>query len=124
MRKDTVLFVDDNVLCNLEICEVLRDHGFQVLQTYCAAAAYETLSRRVQLSALVTDIDLGPGPDGFDVARHARAAFPRLPVIFISGAEGPRHKTEGVEQSVFISKPLHGGQIVEALKRAIRLEAA
>ena len=74
--------------------------------------------------ALVTDLDLGPGPNGFAVARYARQVTPDLPVVFISGTLGGQHPREGVPGSDFIAKPCRGRQVVEALLRATRLEAA
>jgi DNA-binding LytR/AlgR family response regulator len=73
------------------------------------------LDRHGYISGLVSDIDLGLGEDGFDVARRARAAYPGLPVVFVSGAAAARHKAEGVEDSIFIDKPYHPRQIVEAI---------
>lgn len=119
-----VLFVDDNFICNLETREFLQAQGLSVQAAYCGAAALQMIDRREQLSALVTDIDLGKGPDGFDIARRARAVHPDLPVVFISSAMGPRVAAEGVPGAEFIAKPFHPSQVVAALDRAIRREAA
>ena len=124
MHHSRVLFVDDNFICNMETCDFLRDSGFNTLSVYCASAAFEIINRCERLSGLVTDIDLGPGADGFEVARRARAAYPNIPVVYISGAAWPRQAAESVEGSQFISKPYHPRQIVEALDRAAHLEAA
>ena len=119
-----VLFVDDNFTCNLETREFLQAQGMAVDAAYCAAAALEMIDRREALTALVTDIDLGPGPDGFQVARRARALYPDLPVIYISGAMGPRVASEGVPGAEFVAKPFHPSQILAALDRVTRHEAA
>ncbi|MDP3174967.1 MAG: response regulator [Phenylobacterium sp.] len=119
MQFQRVLFVDDNVLCNLEMCDALRGHGYRVVSTFCATAAFEVLDRHQYLSALITDIDLGPGPDGFDLARHARAAYPHLPVVYISGSAAKRHAAEGVEGSIFISKPLGSRDMIAAVESSI-----
>ena len=124
MRSHRVLFVEDDHLSNLENCEFLRSSGYNVTGAYCAPAALEMINRRELLTALVTDIDLGLGANGFDVARAARRVYPHLPVIFISGAAGSRHLAEGVVQSVFISKPFHPQQIVTALDAMFHLAAA
>lgn len=116
MRGFRVLLVEDNVLVNLEVSEFLREQGIHVVQAYCASAAFETIARHEHLSALVTDIDLGPGPDGFEVARRARAGYPGLSVVFISGTAASRHEAEGVDGSVFIRKPFDSQAIVEAFR--------
>jgi CheY-like chemotaxis protein len=124
MLEPRVLFVEDNFFCNMESCEFLRENGFIVIPAYCALAALEVIRRHERISALVTDIDLGPGRDGFEVARYARAAYPDLPVVYISSAERLRYAPERVAGAQFISKPYHPRQIIEALGRATHLEAA
>ena len=119
-----ILFVDDNFICSLENCELLREEGFSVLPLYSAPAALEHINRHQILAALVTDIDLGPGDDGFDVARWARGAYPGLPVIYISGTASGRHAAEGVCGSEFISKPFNPQQVVDALSRVMHAKAA
>ena len=124
MRGLRILLVDDDFICSLEFANTLRDLGCNVVEAHCASAACETIKRREPLGALVTDIDLGVGKDGFAVARYARAAYPRLPVVYISGMAAGRYAAEGVADSVFLAKPFCPQQIVEALRGVIRLEAA
>ena len=124
MHQFRVLLVEDNFILNMECCEFLRECGMFVTEAYCAAAAFETINRPGRLSALVTDIDLGPGPDGFEVARRARAAYPDIPIVYMSGTAGGRCVAEGIAGAEFVPKPLHPRQILEALGRAVHLEAA
>jgi two-component system OmpR family response regulator len=123
MNRDHVLIVDDDYVINLELHEFLQDSGFTVKSVYSAATAFAALKRHPPW-ALVTDLDLGAGRDGFDVARYARGLRPGMPVVFVSGTMADRHVREGVAGSDFIPKPCQGRQIVEALHRAIRLEVA
>ncbi|WP_340646174.1 response regulator [Phenylobacterium sp.] len=119
-----ILFVDDNFICSFENCEILREEGFSVLPAYTAPAAFEHINRHQSLAALVTDIDLGPGDDGFAVARWARKSYPGLPVVFISGTASGRHAAEGVCGSEFVSKPFNPQQVVDALGRVMHAKAA
>lgn len=121
MHRLRILFVDDNFLFNVDSREFLQDLGIKVEPAYCASAAFEAIDRGRQLSALVTDVDLGPGPDGFEVARYARAAYPGLPVVYISGTRAASHAQEGVSGSEFIGKPLHPSQVTQALIRVTHL---
>ncbi len=124
MSDQRVLFVDDNVLCAFETCEALRGCGYDVMEVHRADDALQVIDSHFHLSALVTDVDLGPGVDGFDVARAARQIDARLPVVYISGAAAGRHPGEGVDGSLFVAKPFYPSQIAEAVDRAIRREAA
>ena len=119
-----ILFVDDNAVCGLETGSILRDLGYQVVSLYDAAGAFEALAADQPLLALVTDVDLGPGPDGFDIARAARLSYPDLPVVYISGTASARHVAEGVPGSEFVAKPCNPADVAGALARALgRLDA-
>ncbi len=124
MNINGILFVEDNFIMSLELCEFLRHTGYEVRPVYCGQAAFEVINRHDRLMALLTDIELGPGPDGVDVARYARAFYPHLPVVFISATAGPRHEFNGVAGSEFVAKPYRPEQVADALARVIRLEAA
>ena len=116
MHAHQILFVEDDFLLNFSSCEFIRDRGIRVIEASSALSAANVIDRLGYLSALVSDIDLGEGENGFDIARRARAAYPGLPVVFVSGTAVSRHAAEGVEGSIFISKPYHPRQIVEALR--------
>jgi DNA-binding NtrC family response regulator len=115
MDAHQILFVEDDPITGLSTCGFIRDRGFRVLSAECAMTARQIIDRQGYLSALVTDIDLGAGDDGFALARQARITYPHLPVVFISGTAASRHAREGVAGSVFITKPYHPRQIVDAL---------
>lgn len=120
MQNSRILFVDDNFMFSWGAREELAKWGFKVESVYCGAAAFEAIDRHEPLSGLATDIDLGPGPNGFDVARHARASYPHLPVVYMSGLTKPDFAAHGVENSEFLAKPFDPQQIAQALTRMIR----
>lgn len=122
MARDCILYVEDDLLCSLENSESIREGGFDVVEACCAAEAAAVIDRHDPLAALVTDIDLGDGADGFEVARHARSAYPGLPVIYVSAAAAARISLEGLKGADFIAKPFHAQQIIDALHRIVQLE--
>jgi CheY-like chemotaxis protein len=124
MNTFRVLLVEDDYVINANISGVLEDLGIFVTSVHTAEAAIGVIDSGRYLKALLTDIDLGEGADGFEVARHARRRYPDLPVVFIAGPMASRHAAEGVAGSVLIAKPFHPSQIRDALHRAIGLEAA
>lgn len=123
MARDCILYVEDDLLCSSENSEVIRESGFDVVEACCAAEAAAVIDRHDPLVALVTDINLGEGADGFEVARHARSAYPGLPVIYVSAAAAARISLEGLKGADFIAKPFHARQIIDALHRAVKLKA-
>lgn len=115
MRAHQILFVEDDIVTRLCASDYLRDHGFRVIEAASACEAALVVGQRGYLSGLVCDIDLGPGENGFQVARRSRATYPGVPVVFVSATAATRHLIEGVSGSVFIPKPYHPRQIADAL---------
>jgi CheY-like chemotaxis protein len=115
MCNKRIIFVDDDQFTAALSCEMLRDHGYSVLELHSAAEALDAIDAREPLFGLVTDINLGFGADGFEIARHARAVYADLPVVYISGLNAPRHASEGVAGSAFLLKPYDVTGIIEAL---------
>lgn len=70
--------------------------------------------------ALITDIDLGGQPNGWDVAKHARELFADIPIIYVSGASSQDWPSLGVPGSVMLVKPYAAAQLVVAVSSAIQ----
>ena len=124
MSQTRILFVEDDHVLNMATRLSLEDMGYSVSEFYCAASAIAAMDGRDYIAALLTDIDLGKGLDGFDVARHARTLYRRLPVVYVSGTMAAHHATHGVPGSAFLAKPCQPHQIAKLLNEVIRLEAA
>ena len=124
MSEMTILFAEDDYVLNMATCGNLQEYGMTVDPVYSGDAAIEAIDRLEYISALLTDVDLGAGPDGFDVARHARALHPALPVVYVSGTMATQHAIEGVEGSLFVAKPFHPRQITDALDQVMGRKAA
>lgn len=124
MNGRRILLVEDDFITSMETREFLEEEGFTVDAAYCGEAALEMLRRHGDLAFLISDVDLGPGPNGFAVARCARAIRPGIPVIFISGSSPAEHAAEGIRESQFIAKPFRPEQIRAALRTPPCREAA
>lgn len=123
MHLCRILLVEDDLILNHDLGQSLEEFGYTVRSIYCGKTAFDAIDRHEHFLALVTDIDLGRGADGVDVARYARAFYPHLPVVFTSGQADARHASHGVVRSEFVPKPFQASEIAEALARAIRAEA-
>jgi CheY-like chemotaxis protein len=75
------------------------------------------VEKATKLTALVTDIELGTGPNGFDVAHRVRTDNPHLPVVFTSGTAWAPQRAEQIALSEFIPMPFRPFEIIEALGR-------
>jgi len=121
--RPLVLVAEDEVLIRDLIEAALEDGGFAVVLANTGAEAIAVIDARSgELAALVTDVDLGSGPTGWDVARHGRDGDPNLPIIYMSGGSPHRWTAEGLPNSVMLSKPFAPAQLVVAL--AAQMNAA
>ncbi len=88
-RGRTVLVVEDDRLTLGLLAETLTQSGFVV-----GAAASATEARkmwtRMDPDAVVLDVDLGGGVNGFDLADAFRAQVPHLAVLFLSNLPDAR----------------------------------
>ena len=98
------------------MAEALGEAGFGVLDGVYGAAGMALFDvRSADICSLVTDIQLGNGPRGWDVARHCRQVVPALPVVYVTGDSSGDWSAEGVPESVMITKPFVMAQLITAL---------
>jgi signal transduction histidine kinase/ActR/RegA family two-component response regulator len=80
-----ILVVEDEPAVRNTIKRQLEGLGHRVSVCATAAEALLSIQQRDTIDVLLTDVVLGTGMNGFDLADAARALRPKLPVIFISG---------------------------------------
>jgi CheY-like chemotaxis protein len=115
-----VLLVEDHDLVRTALETALAEAGFQICAVASGAEALQELNRDGCLfDAVLTDIDLGTGPNGWAIAAHARELTPGIPIIYVTGADGEGWSSKGVSGSVLVAKPYRVVQIVRALNRAL-----
>jgi DNA-binding response OmpR family regulator len=119
---DTIilLLVEDEALILHTLEDVLTDAGFKVVTAIDGAEAIVALDNKDHaLAGLITDIRIGDGINGWDVARHARELAPSFPVVYMSGdsvADWPAH---GVPNSAILQKPFASAQMVTAISHLL-----
>jgi CheY-like chemotaxis protein len=115
-----VLVVEDELLIQDLVQGMLEDAGYAVATAATGADAVQILEARApQCSGLITDINLGPPPSGWDVARRARELNEGLAVVYVSGDSAHGWTLHGVPQSLLLQKPFTATQIVAALRESI-----
>jgi len=110
-----ILVVEDEPLVRLTIVECLEESGYTVLQATDGNSAVEQISRAVELRGLVTDIRLGAGPDGWQVAHVGREKFASLAVVYVTADSIAEWHANGVPQSNILQKPFADAELVTAL---------
>lgn len=107
MKKEplTILFVEDEPLLGELMCDALSDRGFTVHVAPNANDALGHLMSGKDIDVLITDIDLGEGMDGAQLAARARELRPSLPVVYASGRCRSLEQIAAVPDSIFMPKP-------------------
>lgn len=79
-----VLVVEDEVLIRMSICDLLEEAGFICTAAADAQEALALLAAGLKPGILVTDYNLGPGPNGRALANEALARLPDLAVLHVT----------------------------------------
>jgi CheY-like chemotaxis protein len=109
-----VLVVEDDGLISHMTASCLRDAGYLVLELASGDAAVSLLRQGGHFDVLVTDINLGRGLNGWDVADAYRARHPRMPIIYASG--NPIEFDRCLPDSLFLPKPYNPEDILNACR--------
>ncbi len=119
-----ILLVEDQRLVRMSIEEGLQDSGYAVVVASSAADAAGTIETMGgTIGALITNVDLGKAPDGWDVARRGRDLDPAIPVIYTTASWTPDCACRAVQNSIVVPMPYRIDQIVTALSMLFK-EAA
>jgi len=109
---ETVLVVEDDDGVRETSVALLADLGYRVLKAHDAQSAFAIVNSGVQIDLLFTDVVM-PGPmRSTELARKAKALFPRMAILYTSGY---------TENSI-----VHGGKLdagVELLSKPYTREA-
>jgi len=115
-----ILIAEDEALIVDVLCDVLEEAGFGPQTSSTGSEAIKLLDAHAeQFAALITDIRLGDGVDGWEVARHARELNPAIPVIYMSGDSAADWAVNGVPNSMMLQKPFAHAQLVTAVSTLV-----
>jgi DNA-binding response OmpR family regulator len=120
MTSPILLLVENEVLLQEVLGTALADAGFEIIVAGGATQALiELESDATRFRAVITDIRLGGGQDGWTVGRRARELVPDIPVVYMSGNSAHEWASKGVPNSLMITKPFAPTQLVTAISTLI-----
>ncbi len=73
--------------------------------------------------ALVTDVSLKGRLSGWDIARRIREIDPAFPTVYMTGAAGSEWASQGVPNSILLTKPFAPAQLVTAVSQLLNAAA-
>jgi DNA-binding response OmpR family regulator len=117
-----ILVVEDAPPIQMIIEHALVDGGFETAIAPSGEEAVTLLKgQKGKYHALVADTTLLGRLDGWAVARRAREIDPAFPVLYITGAHADRWPSQGVPNSVLLTKPFAPAQLVTAVNRMVQV---
>lgn len=121
----TILVVEDEADVRTIATRFLHAIGYRVLGAADAAQAMACLAAHPEVDLLFSDVVLGSGTNGIELARAARRTRPMLPVLLTSGYEhAAAEDTPGELAGEFelLHKPYRREQLIAAVREALAPE--
>jgi DNA-binding NtrC family response regulator len=120
--QPVLLVVEDDFLVRLTMADALTDGGFEVIEAGDAREALSQICERNDISAMLTDINLPGGEDGFALARAVRVIRPNLPVVYASGRYTAAESGKSVDGSRFLAKPFTPSLAADVIRDLMGME--
>ncbi len=115
-----VLVVEDDPPIQGVVEDALSEGGFQPAIVPSGEEAVTLLKGGMTVyRALVIDIGLRGRMDGWEVAKLARELDPAIAVIYMTAAHADRWASQGVPDSVLLTKPFAPAQLVTAVAQLL-----
>ena len=116
-----VLVIDDEWIILDSIQYALERKGYHVDALLSGCDAKEHLAKNLhRYDAIITDIDLGRGIDGWSVACMAREVWPSIAVIYCTSQPAHLWRSRGLVGSRLVQKPFTERCLAETLGDLIK----
>jgi CheY-like chemotaxis protein len=116
--SELVLVVEDEPEVRNIAAAFLRSLGYRAMAVGNAADALAQLAANEDIALLFSDVMLGGGMNGIELAQAARSLRPQLGVLLTSGYDEPATTTTGAASPFeLIRKPYRREQLAVALRR-------
>lgn len=115
----TILVVEDEVLIRLAVADYLRACGYRVLEASTGEEAQAIFGNDQHIDVLLTDIDLGRGMNGFELARWARETHPDVRILLTSGVARMAQSAGELCDMPLLKKPYPHEQLAEEIRRRL-----
>lgn len=110
-----ILVVEDETFTRMDVVEILRAAGFDMVEAANADEAIQMLERNPGIHLVFTDIDMPGSMNGLKLAAAVRDRWPPVRIIATSG----HFKIQLGDLPAgarFISKPYQPAQIISAIR--------
>ena len=116
--RNIVLVVDDDPGVLKGVQRLLRAHAYESM-LFSSAEPFKNHTDFETAVCVILDINLKDG-SGIDLRHRLKAAGVSLPVIYITGNDGPAVRKAALDSGciAFLTKPFSAQSLIESLKEA------
>ncbi|WMS42786.1 response regulator [Acuticoccus sp. MNP-M23] len=100
-----ILLVEDDIILRSGMALTLEQFGYQLVEAGTAEECIGLVNDEDSIDVMVTDIHLGDGMNGFELARKIRDSWADIGIIYMSGFTGYSKDEMGEIKAPLISKP-------------------
>jgi len=116
---ESILVVEDEPEVLAIAVAFLKSLGYKTCAAAGAEQALRILDEHADIALLFSDVILGTGMDGVELAAVAAARRPRLATLLTSGYEHPALPGDGRPVPPLLRKPYRREELAEAVRRAL-----
>ncbi|MGF9757416.1 response regulator [Microvirga sp. 0TCS3.31] len=114
----TILLVEDEPLVRLVTADILIAVNFRVIEASKVEEALMVLQAGVEVDVLLSDVEMPPGRDGYELARQVHAQWPTVEILITSGRDWPR-EGDLPPGAAFLAKPCPSETLASHVRSAV-----
>jgi CheY-like chemotaxis protein len=112
-----VLLAEDVPLVRILLSDLFTESGLRVLEAADAEEALTILGAELNVSVLITDVDMPPGLNGYELARQVHERWPGVEILVTSGRHWPK-EGDLPHDAAFLAKPVRSEVFVSYAQAA------
>lgn len=112
-----ILVLEDEADVRQTLCEQLHELGYLTLEAECGEEALALLAASEDIGMLISDLMLPGQMSGAEVINFARAHYPHLPLLLMSGQDLRPAHNPALPDVELLRKPFTRVQLAQALRR-------
>ena len=118
-----ILLVEDEPLVRLVAADLLSDAHFRVIEAADAEEALTVLKAGVPVDVVLSDVEMPPGIDGYDLAWEVHRRWPSVAIVIASGRKWPA-QGDLPPGATFLAKPYSSMALLTRVLAAARTAQA
>ncbi len=121
-RSRRVLVVDDDSSARGYVNHILTRQGYEVVEAEDGLGAWAVLEggSTTEICLLITDLEM-PRMDGYGLGKKCAAAYPAIPILFISGGT-PTSGADLATMGPLLKKPFTPRMLIEQVETFLHRE--